>query len=249
MIGLIGLIGMSEQRERDSGGAVLGLLGPVRARSELMRQLKGLLADGALGSGDRLPNERQMSKACGLSRSTVRGVLSDLEKEGLLSRHVGRGTYVTDGLPASAGSSGAVTPGELMEFRATVEPTMVDLIVINATDAQLREIVEIARRGAAVAVWQDAEAADRLFHEKLYAATANSAFQQLGRLIASIRGDGAWMKLKEKSFSPHKWAVYQAEHAEIAAALAQRDAQIARERLRDHLIGVRQSAKSTLGDL
>lgn len=228
---------------------MLGLLGPVRARSELMGQLRGLLADGVLGSGDRLPNERQISEVCGLSRSTIRGVLSDLEREGLLSRHVGRGTYVTDGFPLPNGASSPVTPGELLEFRATVEPTMVELIVINATDAQLKEIVEIVRRGAGVAVWQDAEAADRLFHEKLYAATANSAFQQLGKLIASIRGEGAWLKLKEKSFSPRKWAIYQAEHDAIAAALAQRDAQTARERLRDHLIGVRQSAKSALGDL
>ncbi len=240
---------MSGQRERDRGGAVLGLLGPVRARSELMSQLRGLLANGALGSGDRLPNERQISEVSGLSRSTIRGVLSDLEKEGLLSRHVGRGTYVTDGLPILNGDRSPVTPGELMEFRATVEPTTVDLIVINATDAQLKEIVDIVRRGAGVKVWQDAEAADRLFHEKLYVATANSAFQRMGKLISSIRGEGAWMKLKEKTFSPHKWAIYQAEHEAIAAALAQRDAQTARERLRDHLIGVRQSAKSALGDL
>jgi DNA-binding FadR family transcriptional regulator len=231
---------MSRRRDGEQQGAVLGLLGPARERSELMRQLRGLLADGALGSGDRLPNERQIAEACGLSRATTRGVLSELEKEGLLSRHVGRGTYVSDGLPSRNGIPVHVTPGELMEFRATVEPTIVDLIVIND---------EIARRGAGVRSWRDAEAADRLFHETLYAATASSAFGQLGRMIASIRAEGAWMKLKEKSFTPEKWAVYQAEHERIADALHQRDAQLARERLRDHLVGVRKSAKSALGDL
>lgn len=228
---------------------MLAQLAPARERSELMRQLRGLLANGALGSGDRLPNERQIAEACGLSRATTRGVLSELEREGILSRHVGRGTYVSDGLPSVNGSAAHATPGELMEFRATVEPTIVDLIVINATEPQLREIDEIARRGAKVVSWRDAEAADRLFHEKLYAATANSAFQRLGRMIGSIRAESAWMKLKEKSFMPEKWAVYQAEHERIADALHQRDAQLARERLRDHLVGVRKSAKSALGDL
>ncbi|MGF7162423.1 DNA-binding FadR family transcriptional regulator [Rhodoligotrophos appendicifer] len=227
-----------------------GLLMPVRMRAELMQQLRSLLTDGALKPGDRLPNERQLSEESGLSRTTIRGVLAELEREGWLSRHVGRGTYVADGNgPAATISSDPVTPGELMEFRATIEPSMIDLIVINATDTQLREIVEIAQRGAGVTTWQQAEAADRLFHEKLYLATANRVFQNLGRTVSTIRGNGPWTKLKENGFSTQRWSIYQQEHEAIAQALLQRDARLARDILGDHLRGVRQTAKSMMGDL
>lgn len=235
------------------GGPSTALLVAVHSRGDLMRHLQALLADGALRTGDRLPNERQISAASGLSRSTVRAVLADLERQGRVSRHVGRGTYVTNDRPVAAERTSMadepVSPGELMEFRATLEPALVDLIVVNATDSQLRELGEIAGRGRVVDGWEAAEAADRAFHHHLYQATSNRMLQQVGRSIVAIRAEPGWTKLKQRGFSLQKWAVYQQEHEDIAEALGHRDAELARVRLKDHLLGVRSSAKSLLGDL
>jgi len=65
----------------------------------LYYQLKQLLAEritkGEWEPGDMLPTEEQLQEQYGLSRTTVRQALRELELEGLISRHRGRGTFVS----------------------------------------------------------------------------------------------------------------------------------------------------------
>ncbi|WP_170850216.1 MULTISPECIES: GntR family transcriptional regulator [unclassified Beijerinckia] len=64
----------------------------------LYRQLetivRGQIIDGELSPGDRLPSEADLSAQYSVSRATVRQALEALEREGLINRHVGRGTFV-----------------------------------------------------------------------------------------------------------------------------------------------------------
>lgn len=63
------------------------------------RQLQRLLAElvaAELGPGDRLPSERELMGRFGVSRATVRQAIDALEREGLLERRHGSGTYVAE---------------------------------------------------------------------------------------------------------------------------------------------------------
>ena len=65
----------------------------------LYYQLKQLLVErikhNELQPGDIFPTEEQLQKKYQLSRTTVRQALKELEIEGLISRHRGRGTFVS----------------------------------------------------------------------------------------------------------------------------------------------------------
>lgn len=77
-------------------------LGQIDRRSPVpfFFQVKGLLADefdrGRWVPGDRLPSEPELCDHFGVSRSTVRQALAELEREGRLRRERGRGTFVAE---------------------------------------------------------------------------------------------------------------------------------------------------------
>ncbi len=68
----------------------------ARARiGELYRELHSAILSGALAPGERLPGESTLAAQVGISRNSVRGVLSRLAAEGLVETHAGRGSFVT----------------------------------------------------------------------------------------------------------------------------------------------------------
>lgn len=69
-----------------------------RSPMSLYYQLKTILAEkihsGQWKVNDRIPTERELCDAYGVSRATVRLALGELENEGLLYRKQGKGTFV-----------------------------------------------------------------------------------------------------------------------------------------------------------
>jgi len=63
--------------------------------SVVASRAEALIASGEWQEGDRLPPERQLCQDFDVSRSTLRQALGELEERGLISRHQGRGTFVT----------------------------------------------------------------------------------------------------------------------------------------------------------
>lgn len=69
---------------------------------QLYLQIKGLIANGELRPGERLPPSRELAGRLGLNRATVTAAYELLRAEGLIHGHVGRGSFVTAG-PALPG--------------------------------------------------------------------------------------------------------------------------------------------------
>lgn len=69
------------------------------AKQPLYDQLVDILTEkieNECSVGDMLPSERELSERYGLSRTTVRLALQELERLGLVVRQHGRGTFVSD---------------------------------------------------------------------------------------------------------------------------------------------------------
>ncbi len=62
---------------------------------QISRQIRELITSGRLPAGFRLPPERRLAEAVGVSRSTVLIAYQELRADALIDAHVGRGTTVT----------------------------------------------------------------------------------------------------------------------------------------------------------
>ena len=63
---------------------------------QLRSQLLGEIAIGRFRPGDILPSENQLAEQMQVSRTTVRQTLGDLEREGMVRRVQGKGTFVAE---------------------------------------------------------------------------------------------------------------------------------------------------------
>src|SRR5579863_5595964 len=61
---------------------------------QLRDQLRGLVHSGELRTGDRIPASRELAGQLGVHRTTVANAYAELESEGLIQGHVGRGTFI-----------------------------------------------------------------------------------------------------------------------------------------------------------
>jgi DNA-binding FadR family transcriptional regulator len=57
------------------------------------------IGSGAWSAGTKLPTERELERQFGIPRNKLRKVLKRLETEGKITRHVGRGSFVSDSSP------------------------------------------------------------------------------------------------------------------------------------------------------
>jgi len=61
---------------------------------QLRDQLRALVNTGELRDGDRIPASRELAGQLGVHRTTVANAYAELESEGLIRGHVGRGTFI-----------------------------------------------------------------------------------------------------------------------------------------------------------
>lgn len=111
-------------------------------RQPLYDQLVDILTDKIeheYRPGDLLPSERELSDRYGLSRTTVRLALQELERLGLVIRQHGRGTFVADRSAQTTNLSQAYSFSEQMRSMGR-EPstTILEFSVIEA-DKNLAE--------------------------------------------------------------------------------------------------------------
>src|ERR1700691_5877148 len=107
----------------------------------LRAMLQQQTASGALGPGGQLPTERDLAGQLTAPRSEIRRALARLEQDGLITRHVGRGTFLTE--TAGHHFNGAppdTSPAEIMQTRLLIEPPIALLAARLANQADLDRI-------------------------------------------------------------------------------------------------------------
>ena len=216
------------------------------------RQLAALiLAESqraGLGPGARLPTERQLASDLGTTRSSVRHALAVLEADGYITREVGRGTFLRDGVPLPEAAAdgpvvqtgdgsgpGGFSPADVMAIRRLLEPSAMQLVVAWATAADFAEITRCLAGAEHADGYDEFESWDLALHRAMMSAAHSPLLTRLYAVIDEARHGQFWGDLKRRSASHERQLVYQADHREIVAALQARDAGRAAEAMRVHL--------------
>lgn len=195
--------------------------------------------DGTFMPGSRLPTERELAKRFSVPRNAVRKTLAQLEAEGCITRHVGRGTFLAQaatGLPGElSGGIGQTSPAELMEARLRIEPALAELIVTHATPADFERMEVCLDRAERASTLDEFELWDAALHEAIAAATHNNFVIRVLTMVTSARQQAEWGKLKDRIVTPDRRIRYQDEHRAIVRALKARDGEQSRQAILSHL--------------
>ncbi len=220
-------------------------LEPMSDNLDPVVRLRSYIFDGGFTQGVRLPPERRLTDELGMTRATLRKALGALERDGLIWRHVGKGTFVADGsrqVPDRPLSElgRQLTPFRMMRARMAIEPAIAREAAVNASgDTQMR-MQRALERSKAASTWREYEIQDDIFHRTVAEASDNLLLLALFDQLNGVRRVVAWGNVTRRSASPSPDHSSFAEHDAIAKAIENRDPVAAYETMRAHLRSVSQ---------
>ncbi len=214
----------------------------TRIYEEIVRQVKQLIAEGKLKSGDRLPPERDLAEKFMVSRTSVREALRALQSRGLIDIRAGEGAFIR-GISVDAliePLALVILPhreavGELFEARRLLEPAIAALAARRATRDELAEMERILEeQSKEVTQGRTGMAQDTALHS----AIANSAHNRAITRIVSALMDLLTQSREESLLTPGRPTRSHDDHRRILEAIKRRDEMAAHQAMLDHLIAV-----------
>ncbi|WP_116652653.1 FadR/GntR family transcriptional regulator [Pelagibacterium sediminicola] len=216
-----------------------------KAEDAVRAYIVGAITRGDFRPENRLPPERALAEEIGVSRAAVRQALTVLEAENRIHRHVGRGTFVSaPGIEPSHQARRPVidtSPSKLLEARNVLEVRLAELVVLNATEKDLRAIRDAAEAMEGISDARDFERADAAFHRAIAYACHNDLLIGAYDLIEAAREDPEWIKLKisKNQHAEKRKDDVRREHARLVEAFEARDRDEAAGAMQSHLQAVR----------
>jgi DNA-binding FadR family transcriptional regulator len=190
----------------------------------------------------RLPTERTLAVEFGVTRTMVRHALAVLEAEGLISREVGRGTFLTpadaSGGRSRVGEASEVSPADVMAARQLIEPQVLPLVVAYATQRDFDELRRCVVGGGAAQSASEFEAWDYALHHAIVAASRNQLLVSMYGMVERARDGEIWGNMKIRSDTRERRVIYQADHVEIVEAICARELDRATAAMDRHLTRV-----------
>jgi GntR family transcriptional regulator, transcriptional repressor for pyruvate dehydrogenase complex len=209
---------------------------------QIAARVIALIGERHLKPGDRLPPERELAQAMGVSRSSLREALRALSLLGVTEMRQGDGTYLTaldpDALMRPFGLVVALSDGqmqELFEARRVIEPGLAALAATRADDEMLEALRRcVADAGEAVGDEDAFMRADLELHGLIARAASNSI---LWHVIGSISGMGIASRRRTNPL-PGLREQSAEDHGAIVAAIEARDPDAAASAMLRHLENV-----------
>jgi GntR family transcriptional repressor for pyruvate dehydrogenase complex len=219
----------------------------TRSFEDVVEQVRNAVIEGKIKKGDRLPNERELCRIFGISRSTLREGIRALEALGVVEVRPGAagGTFATEPHGDQVGAaleslirfSGA-TARDLWEFRVSFEGETAFWAAGRATAEDIAGLDEIVGEWKVLSAedgtpWPVLAEVDVRFHDAIAQASHNQVRLaiMLGLSRAIFRASAA---LEPYIDRPMRRSIGN-ELAAITEAVRKHDQKLARSRMRRHV--------------
>jgi GntR family transcriptional repressor for pyruvate dehydrogenase complex len=200
------------------------------------------IESGVLAPGARLPTERELALAHGVSRTVVREAVHQLKSKALVQSRQGSGVFVA---APPANQPLAFDPKVLTSVQAVVHVVEVrrvlegEIAALAAERASRAQVAALRRAlkaiDAAAAAGRDGVAEDLAFHRVIGEATGNPQFRGLLDFLAQYLREAMCITRGNEARRRDFMEAVQAEHRAIFEAIAAHDPAAARRHATEHL--------------
>lgn len=209
---------------------------PLDPYGALIAQLRARAA-----RGEALPAERDLAAELSVTRHQLRRALAELRERGELGA-----TPAPRGLGRSARALVRRTnPIEVTELRAILEPALARMAAVRATPIDVRRI----QRASTTLAEQQSASADLDFHNAIAAATGNRLAADLYALLRQVGRDARLHLSPARERPVERLRQRDAEHQQVAYAIAQRDPDAAEQAMQAHMRMVQRQVSERMGSL
>ncbi len=209
-------------------------------------RLEGMIADGTLKEGERLPAERQLSERLGVSRPSLREAIQKLASKGLLHTRQGGGTFVTETLSLSFSDPLVAlvkdqpdAEFDTLEVRKELEGVAAYNAASRATEtdrehigSRFNEMAEVQRSHAPSI---DKLRVDADFHMSIIESAHNVVLLHFMHAVREVLETTINSYLDQFYAAPPFVERICNQHRDIVTAIMDRDPEAARDKARFHL--------------
>lgn len=211
------------------------------ASTEMAEELRNLIDSAGYRHNERVPPERELCETLGTTRSKLRRALAELEAQGRIWRHVGRGTFVGSrpvlNLKDVTYLQDQIKPVQVVAVRFSIEPELSRLAARHANRSDREQLRICADRCRSAEDWRAYEAWDNNLHHAIARATHNQLYQYFFETLNSVRRSVVWGQPRDTLKPRENYSSF-LEHDAIVSAISKGDESLAATSMNLHLKSV-----------
>lgn len=213
----------------------------TKVYEQVIEQIKGMITNGVLKKGDRLPSERELVEQLGISRASIREALRSLEIIGLIESKQGEGNFIRENFDNTLFEPLSIMfmlndckVEEIFELRKVIEIETAALAAKKITDEEIDELQILINNMKTSEDEDERVKDDAKFHYTIAKASRNFLVLSILNTVASLidsfikdaRKDIINNQLKDNIDN---------DHEEILNALKEHNSNKASESMRKHM--------------
>lgn len=209
--------------------------------NDLTQRLRDLIDSAGFRHNDRIPPERELCERLGTTRNQLRKALAELEAQGRIWRHVGRGTFVGArpvlNLRDVTFLRDLIKPAQVVAVRFNIEPELSRLAAHEARKSDCEQMKLCAERCRIAEDWRTYEAWDNNLHHAIARATRNQLYIYFFETLNTIRRSIVWGQPRSTRGPAENYSSF-VEHDEIVTAISAGRGELAADAMQRHLRSV-----------